>query len=119
MSTSAAAEPYAAFTGFIFSLKNRYTNFMRILKQLGKSIINYFIKSLFDGYECYDMERWSFELPAKYGKLGIINPCKIYDPEYRNIRMLTQEGSQPLKHQHLIDDVNQNKMREMKTDPIE
>ena len=55
----------------------------------------------------------------KYGKLGIINPCKIYDPEYYNIRMLTQEGSQPLKHQHLIDDVNQNKMREMKTDPIE
>ena len=119
MSTSAAAEPYAAFTGFIFSLRNRYTNFMRILKQLGKSIINYFIKSLFDSYECYDMERWSFELPAKYGKLGIIKPCKIYDPEYRNIRMLTQEGSQPLKHQHLIDDVNQNKMKEMKTDPIE
>ena len=64
LSTIAATEPNAAFAGFTFGLKHRYSYFMRTipnisqnLKRLEKSIRNYFIKSLFNGYECYDMER--------------------------------------------------------------
>ena len=59
-----ATEPHAAFSGFIFGFKHHYTYFMRTipnisqnLKRLEKSIRNYFIKSLFNGYECNDMER--------------------------------------------------------------
>ena len=64
LSNIAATEPNAAFAGFTFGLKHRYSYFMRTipnisqnLKRLEKRIRNYFIKSLFNGYECYDMER--------------------------------------------------------------
>ena len=105
-STIAAAEPHAAFAGFIFGLKHRYTytyfirtisNISQNLKQPEKSITNYFIKSLFNGYECNGMERELFELTAKYGGLRIIKPSKISDREYRHSRILTQEGSQLIK----------------------
>ena len=33
--------------------------------------------------------------------------------EYHNGRVLTQEGSQLIKNQNLIDDVNQNKLKEI------
>ena len=59
-------------------------NISQNLKQLEKSIRNCFIKILFNGYECSDMGRELFELPAKYGGPGIINPSKISDREYNN-----------------------------------
>ena len=58
-------------------------------KRLEKSSRNYFIKSLFNGYECNSMERELFELSGKSGGLGTINPSKISDREYRNSRILT------------------------------
>ena len=106
MSTIAATEYHAAFAGFIVGLKHRYTYFMTTvpnilqnLKWLEKNISNYFIKSLFNGYECNDMER---ELPTKYGGPEIINSFKISDRQYRNSRILTQEGSQLIKSQYGI-----------------
>ena len=45
--------------------------------QLNKSIRKQFLKYLFNGYECDDMERELFELLARYGGLGIIKPSKI------------------------------------------
>ena len=56
----------------------------------------------------------NIKLPVKYGGPGIINPSKISDCEYRNSRILTQEGSQFIKKQHLIYKVNQNKLKEIK-----
>ena len=121
LSTIAATEPHAAFAGFIFGLKHRYTYFMRTipnisqnLKRLENSIRNCFIKSLFNGYECNNLERELFELPANYGGLGIINPSKISDREYHNSRILTQEGSELIKNQQLIYNVNPNKLKEVK-----
>ena len=106
LSTIAATEYHAAFAGFIVGLKHRYTYFMTTipnilqnLKWLEKNIRNYFIKSLFNGYECNDMER---ELPTKYGGLEIINSFKISDCQYRKSRILTQERSQLIKSQHGI-----------------
>ena len=60
------------------------------------------------------MERELFELPAKYGRLGIINLSKISDREYRNSRILTQEGSQLIKNQDLIYNADQNTERNQK-----
>ena len=121
LSTIAATEPQAVFTGSIFDLKHCYTyvmetipNISENLKRLEKNIRNSFIKSLFDGYECNDMERELFELPAKYGRLGIINPSKISHREYRNSRILTQEGSQLIKNQDLIYNADQNTERNQK-----
>ena len=103
----------------IFTLIKHYwgqlfPNISQNLKQLEKSIKNCFIKSLFHDYECNGMERELFELLAKYGGLWIINPSKIFDWEFCNSGILTQEGSQFIKNQHLIHNVNQNKLREIK-----
>ena len=86
------------------------------LKRLEKSIKNCFIKSLFNDYECNDMKRELFELPAKYGGLGITNPSKISYREYHNSRILTQEGSQLIKSQDLSYDVDQIKLKEIKNE---
>ena len=61
-----------------------------------------------------DMERELSELPAKYGGLGIIHPSKVSNSEYHNSRILTQEGSQLIKNQDLIYDVDQSKLKEIK-----
>ena len=61
-----------------------------------------------------DMERGLFELPAIYGGRGIINPSKISDRENRNSQILTQEESRLIKNQHLISDVNKDKLKEIK-----
>ena len=53
-----------------------------------------------------DMERELFEVSAKYGGLGIINPSKISDGEYHNSRILTQDGLQLIKNQDLIYNVD-------------
>ena len=53
-----------------------------------------------------DMERELFEVPAKYGGLGIINPSKISDGVYHNSRILTQEELQLIKNQDLIYNVD-------------
>ena len=74
------------YTYFISTISNISQN----LKQPEKSVTNYFIKSLFNGYECNDMERELFELTAKYGGLRKIKPSKISDREYRHSRILTQ-----------------------------
>ena len=58
--------------------------------------------------------RESFELPAKYGGLSIINLSKISVHEYCNSQMLRQEGSQLMKNQHLVYNVNQHKLKEIK-----
>ena len=60
------------------------------------------------------MQRELFELPAKYGELGITNPSKISDREYHNSRILTEEGSQFIKNQDLIYNVDQIKLKEIK-----
>ena len=60
------------------------------------------------------MEREVFDLPAKYGGLRMINPSKISDCEYHKSRLLKQEGSQLIKNQHLIYNVNENNLREIK-----
>ena len=61
-----------------------------------------------------DMERGLFELPAIYGGRGIIKPSKISDRENRNSQILTQEESRLIKNQHLISDVNKDKLKEIK-----
>ena len=60
------------------------------------------------------MERELFELLAKYGGLGIINPSKISDREYHNSRILMQEGSRLIKNQDLIYNIDQIKLKEIK-----
>ena len=60
----------------------------------------------FNNYECNDIEKELFELTAKCGVIGIINSSKISDREYHNSRILTQEGSQLIKNQDLVYDVN-------------
>ena len=45
---------------------------------------------------------------------GIINPSKIPDCQYGNSQLLTQEGSQLIKNQDLIYDIDQSKLKEIK-----
>ena len=68
-------------------------NILQNLKQLETNIRNYFVESLFNGYKYNDMQSGLFELAAKYGGHGIINPSKIFYCEYSKSQILTQEGS--------------------------
>ena len=121
LSTVAATEPHATLSGFIFGLKHRYIYFMKTIQVFHK-IQNYWKKAsaitlstfLLNSYECSDMQREVFDLPAKYGRLRMINPSKISDCEYHKSRLLKQEGSQLIKNQHLIYNVNENNLREIK-----
>ena len=72
------------------------------------------IKSLFHGYDCNDIGRKVIELSTKYGGRGIIKSSKKSDGEYRDSGILTQGGPQLIKNQHLIYDVNQHKLKEIK-----
>ena len=80
----ACTEPDAAFSGFIYGLRHRYTYFLRSVRgilQLSKPLydaINTFINVLLQGYTFNPTERVLFSLPAKYGGMGLIIPLEIY-----------------------------------------
>ena len=95
-------------------------NISQNLKQLDKNIRNCFVKTLFNGYKCNAIERKRqtdrhrqtvrqaasqtdrqtdretetqrelLKLPAKFDGLGIVNPSKLSDCDYRNSHILMQ-----------------------------
>ena len=77
-------------------LRHKYNYVMRTisnirddLKPLEDAIRNTFIKALFTGYICNDIEMTLLALPKKFGGMGIIMPSGIYDDEYQNSLKIT------------------------------
>ena len=123
LSKIATSEPHAAYAAFVFGLRHRYTFFMRTIPNISTNLqrlenkIRYcFIKTLFNGYECTDLERELFELPAKFGGLGLINPSKISNNVYQHSRKISEEGSTLIKKQQDIYTVDEHKINNIKAE---
>ena len=84
------------------------------MQNLKDCIRNCFIRALFSGYDCNDLERQLFELPAKHGSLGLINPSEKSDPEYRNSKRTSEEGTSLIKKQQHIYRIDQQKQNIVK-----
>ena len=123
LSKIATSEPHAAYAAFVFGLRHRYTFFMRTIPNISTNLqrlenkIRYcFIKTLLNGYECTDLERELFELPAKFGGLGLINPSKISNNVYQHSRKISEEGSTLIKKQQDIYTVDEYKINNIKAE---
>ena len=95
LSTIAKTEPHAAYTNFIFSMKQKWNYAMRTIpdikcymEPLEKSIREVFLPALL-ACPVSDNIRDLLALPARMGGMGIINPVEASDIENQNSTKLT------------------------------
>ena len=75
------------------------------LQPLEETIQNDLIPSLFKR-NVSDSLRELLALPARLGGMGIINPTKVSDDEYRNSRKLTQPLTNLIIKQNVLDEID-------------
>ena len=114
------SEPHAAYTAFTHGLRHKYNYVMRTisnigdeLKPLDDAIRNTFIKALFNGYICNDIEMKLLALPIKFWGMGIIMPSEICDDEYQNSLKITEHTKmktikQEMRYDHDTNSKNSN-----------
>ena len=90
-------------------------NISENLKPLEQAIRHKFIFALLNSYQCNDIERQLFELPAKFGGLGIPNPSKISDEEFFNSRKITQQATNLVKTQQQKYNVDSEEIKKIKS----
>ena len=90
-------EPQAAYAGFTRGLCHRWSYLQRTIpdishcfEPLEKVIKDEFIPTLV-GRPISDHEREIFELPVRYGGLGISNPVRTADSEFKNSIYVTEK----------------------------
>ena len=117
----AKSEPHAAYTAFTHGLRHKYNYVMRTipnisddLKPLDDAIRNTFIKAVFNGYICNDIEMKLLALPIKFGGMGIVMPSEICDDEYQNSLKVTEHTKmktiqQEMRYDH---DTNSKKIKQ-------
>ena len=120
LSEIAKTEPHSAYTNFIFSTKMRWNYVMRTipnisqyLQPLEKSIRQDFIPSLL---KCNVKQaiRDLIALPARFGGMGIINPVKTADEEYKNSTKLTKTLTERIVEQDKESEVDRDEIKEIK-----
>ena len=118
----ACTEPHAAFSGFIYGLRHRYTYFMRsvpgishLLKPLDDAI-DTFIKVMLQGYTFNPTEHVLFSLPAKYGGMGLISPSEICQEEYENSRTINKEATSKIMRNEIQFQDNRVSTAKIKSD---
>lgn len=86
----AKTEPHAAYAGFIFGLRHRFTFTQRTIPGLSEymdpaesKIRNDFLPALFQR-DFSDLERDLLALPAREGGMSIDNPVKSSDQKYHD-----------------------------------
>lgn len=97
LSKIAENDPHSAFSAFTFGFKHKWSYLMRTVpgisdqfEPLEHVIRENFIPALI-GSTCSDELRNLLALPPRLGGLGIINPAKLSDAEFRNSSCLTEK----------------------------
>ena len=100
-------EPQAAYTGFTRGLCHRWGYVQRTIPDIGhcfepleKVIRNEFLPTLV-GRPVSSHEREIFELPVRYGGLGIPNPVNTADNEFKNSVYVTEKLTEQIYNQEL------------------
>jgi hypothetical protein len=119
LSRIALMYPHAAYAAFVQGLQHRYTYTMRtvpkikkLLEPLEAAIRQHLLPAILNGYECNDLERKLFSLPAKFGGLGIFNPVDRSDNEYANSRRITEGMVRKVCDQKNLFDPDSNKTQQ-------
>ena len=92
----AKSGPHAAYTAFTHGLRHKYNYVMRTIPNISDdlkpydTIRNTFIKAVFNGYICNDIEMKLLALPIKFWGMGIVMPSDICDDEYQNSVKVTE-----------------------------
>ena len=106
LSEIALHQPQAAYTAFMFGVKNKITFSMRTiqgisehLKKLDETINNTFIPAITGGITCSEIERSLLAMPPKLGGLGIPIFSQITDTEFKNSQEVTESLKNDIKNQ--------------------
>ena len=90
-------EPHFAYSSFVKAVSHRWTYIQRtvpgisnMFEPLEKAIKEEFIPALV-GRSITDRERHIFELPVKYGGMGLYNPTKTSETEFAASIRITAE----------------------------
>ena len=120
LSRIAKSEPHAAFTNFIFSMRQKWNYAMRTIPSLEKyleplevSIREDFLPSLLSS-PINDRLRDLLALPARLGGMGIINPVKIAKEEYENSLRLTATLTKMIVDQDIKGRIDSEKIKDTK-----
>ena len=60
----------------------------KYLTSLENSIRNHLLPAILEAHQCNDEERELIALSPKFGGLGIINPVKICQTEFNNLKKI-------------------------------
>jgi hypothetical protein len=108
----AVTEPQVAFSAYIQRMQSRWVFVTRtvaglseFMQPLENAIRQKFLPALL-GREINDLERELFSLPARYGGLGIANPCIQSDRQFANSEELTMPLLALIMAQERILDAN-------------
>ena len=120
LSEIAKTEPHAAYTAFTHGLKHKWTYVSRtipeiseLMEPLEEAIQKVFIPAI-TNRECTELERDLLSLPPKLGGLGIINPMRKPEPEYKNSTKMTKQLSEFIINQDKhgeVDEMEINNIR--------
>ena len=104
----AKIEPQLAYAAYTFGLSKRWIYVMRTipniseyLKPLEDCIRTKFIPTITGAYQFNDLDRDIYSLPTKHGGLGIFNPAKISDLEYKYSISATKPLVNIIKQQNI------------------
>jgi hypothetical protein len=90
-------EPQAVYTGFTKGLCHRWSYIQRTVSDIShcfeplEKVIREELIPALVGRQISDHERSTFELPVRYGGLGISNPVKTADREFKNSTYVTEK----------------------------
>ena len=124
LSKIAKTEPHAAYSNFIYSMKQKWNFAMRTipdisqhLQPLEKIIREEFIPKVIS-CPVNDYLRDMIALPVRMGGLGIINPVDVADMEYRNSTRLTSPLTNQIIEQDSSGVTDRNVIKEIKKTDI-
>jgi hypothetical protein len=106
LSKIAQCSPQAAYSAFVYGLRNRWTYLQRTIPsitpmfhKLEDSIRNNFIPALLGGRFVTDSERDLLSLPCRLGGLALENPMHPFEDKYQNSKKATQQLANLIKKQ--------------------
>ena len=92
LSKIAEIQPQAAYSAYMFRLKNKFTLFLQTVPDIANYLL--LIKEILRSYDrgdiSLDTESAFLALPVKFGGLGLQNFCKVANIELLNSKKITR-----------------------------
>ena len=111
----AKSEPQLAYSAYVFGTSRRWQfvcrttpNISEPLKKLESVIREKLIPAILGGRNTSDEMRKLYALPARLGGLGIDNPVENADFEYENSKLITEQLTEAIFHQHSYLQLDEN-----------